>query len=1269
MTKKNTFISSLVFKNIFSQNLIMLSLIKLSMVILVSFFVSCDRSGFTNKNKVKLSDEMQYMLNALLDGDYIVEAEPFFQPEDNDELTGEYIHVDSVSSGINFKNSWNPDKKYKGQLGNSFIAAGVAVGDYNNDGLQDLYLARQQDGGKLFQNIGGFKFKDVTKKVGINSAPFWSTGVSFIDINNDGWLDIYVCAFDSPNKLYINNRGKFNESAGEFGLDFSGASVSMSFADIDLDGDLDAYLLTNRLQDTDSTLNVKTLKNKPDPYVIDPKYEEVGYFIKRPGKVPLLVNAGQFDHLYLNDNGKFINVTKESGIGKNPYYGLSATWWDYNDDGLPDLYVANDYMGPDHLFQNMGKNEHGITQFKDVVSSALPYTPWFSMGSDYSDINNDGLMDLMASDMAGSNHYRDKVSMGSMSGPNSEAWFLNFPNPPQYMRNTLFLNTGTERFMEIAYLAGLAATDWTWTVKFGDLDNDGFEDVYFTNGMSRDFVNGDLKDRFRVITNNDEKALKESDLWENEEPYKLSNMVFKNLGNYKFKDTSIKWNLDYFGVSTGSALGDLDNDGDLDIVMNGFDEEIRIYRNELKSGNSVRVILEGLESNVQGLGCKVIATYDEGKRLTRYLSSSRGFMSSSEPVLHFGIAKEKKIDSLFIYWPTGTKQIISNLPANLTYRIKEKSSSKKRKAKVNPMFVKDRGSLSKIVHQEKIYDDFKRENLLPNKLSQLGSGVSWGDIDGDGDDDIFVGGSKGFPSKLYINKGKQKFENKFQLVFINDSKYEDMGSVFFDPDRDGDLDLFVVSGGVECNPGDPILQDRLYINDGKGNFGNAAEGLIPKLYESGSVVSVADINQDGRDDLFIGGRTVPGNYPSSPRSFILINSGARFINETQKVAPSLANAGMVTSAIFSDVNNDDWPDLLVTYEWGPVRFYLNDKGRLSDKTSMVGLDSKIGWFSSISPGDIDNDGDIDFIVGNTGYNTKYKASYLNPEILYYGDFEGNGKRNIIEAKFEDNVCFPRRGLGCSSDAMPIIKERFPTYHQFAISSVDQIYSQELLDKAQKFEVNELASAIIENRTTKEGKIQFSFQPLPRIVQSSPIFGTALCDVNGDGNLDLYVVQNFSGPQRETGYMRGGVSHLLLGDGMGNFTAISPNESGLVVSADAKSLTINDVDRDGKVDFLVGVNNGKFLSFINDTDFNGNAIRLSDLPKGKHFIGAKIWLHFNNGNIQMHQLSGSSGYLSQSGPVIYIGNKSDIKKMIIKWPNGSKDEINFSNSAELFSSTF
>ena len=1229
---------------------------KKTFLLIIVFLAGCEH-GVQKKShsKIDVLPQVAKRVQKIIENNPDVSAELVFKPVTLDDSLGQFNHLDPSITGLDFIHNWNPESKYEDQLNNSFIAAGVAVGDIDNDGLSDVFLSQQSDGGRLFRNLGGFQFEDITIKSGINPEGMWSTGVTFVDINNDGWLDLFVCGFDSPNRLYINQKGSFRESANEYGLDYKGASVAMSFSDFDRDGDLDAYLLTNRLESATATAQAKIINDKKRPLQVHPDSKELGYFVRPPGRLPILVNAGQYDYLYRNDNGRFIDVTMESGIGKNPFYGLSSTWWDYNDDGWPDLYVANDYMGPDHLFRNEGVDSSGAVKFVDVIKQALPHTPWFSMGADYSDINNDGRMDFLASDMAGSNHYRDKVSMGSMSGPNSDAWFLNFPDPPQYMRNALYLNTGTDRFMEVAYLTGLSATDWTWTVKFGDLDNDGFEDVYFTNGMSRDFVNGDLKDRFRTMLGSSKSSLSELELWQKEQPYRLNNMVYKNLGDLKFQEVSDRWNLNHFGVSTGSALGDLDGDGDLDMIVNGFKEKVRVYRNDINKNNILRIKLRGNQSNHFGLGSKIIVTLSDKKIISRYLSSSRGFMSSSEPIVHFGLGEYEQAEKITIHWSSGLVQVLHNMPAGYVYTISEHHNKDDFARKEGVMFKKDSGGLANVRHREKFFDDFKREKLLPNKLSQLGPGVSWADIDGDGDDDVYIGGASGFPGRVFVNNGSGSFANRSQLVFKNDAGHEDMGSIFIDPDSDGDLDLFVVSGGVECGPGDKILQDRLYINDGYGNFARATYGLIPKINVSGGIVTAADINRDGSVELFIGGRVIPGRYPESPRSYILQNTGRKFIDATEKIAPEIKKSGMVTSAIFSDVDNDNWPDLLVTYEWGPVRFFHNEAGILYDRTSDVGMAGRNGWFNSISGGDIDNDGDTDFIIGNTGYNTKYKASFSDPEILFYGDFEGSGRKHIVEAKFEENVCFPRRGLGCSSGAMPMIKEKFPTYHDFAVSSIEDIYSDDLLGLAEKFEINELASAILINQTNAQGDISFEFRPLPRVIQASPIFGSVLCDANADGNLDLYVVQNFSGPQRETGYMDGGVSHLLLGDGSGMLKPVSPDESGLVVPGDATSVTAHDLNRDGKVDFFVGINNGKFESFINQTGSESYVLRISEYTKN-NYIGSKIWVYFRDNSVQLHEVFAGGGYLSQSAPVIFIGNKKNIKKIIIQWPDGSKNEI-------------
>ena len=1154
-----------------------------------------------------------------------------------------FARLDSSHTGVNFIVPIDNSHPLKRLYVTGFVCGGVAIADVDGDGLSDIYLVNSPGHNRLYRNLGDFRFEDITDRAGVNGGDAWGVGAAAVDIDNDGDLDIYVCNYDAPNLLFINDgAAKFREEASRFGLDITDSSLMPAFCDYDNDGDLDCYLLTNQyLRDGGLPANLQLIA-KGGQLQLPAEYQKY-YAMQTTGRNRgELQFIGRPDRLLQNDgHGTFSDVSARAGISAQPGHGLSATWWDYNGDGLCDLYVANDYQDPDHFYRNNGDGT-----FTDIVEQAVPHTTWFSMGADAGDINNDGLCDFLIADMSSTTHFGEKTTMGAMG---KHRWFLENARPPQYMRNALYLNTNTDRFMEVAYLTNLASSDWTWTVKLADLDNDGRLDAFFTNGMTRNLNDSDLP-----FVLGDQVGRNRWELYEDLPAMKEQNVVFRNAGDLQFRDVSQAWGLDHVGMSFAAAKGDLDGDGDLDLVVANLEEPVSIYRNQSTDGHRVVIRLRGTQSNRWGIGA-VVRAHTAADLQTRQLIPTRGFLACDEPSLHFGLGAEAVIDKLTILWPSGHRQTFANLPAGHLYTITEPDGEPAARPATVPqpsLFARS-PALAGARHRETKFDDYQRQPLLPSRLSQLGPGLACGDVDGDGDDDIFVGGAAGQSGMLYLNRGSSRFTPGSSYPFNQDAACEDMAPLFFEVDGDGDLDLYVASGGVECEPDDDRLVDRLYVNDGHGNFTKAPAGTLPDLRESNGAAAAADFDRDGDLDLFVGGRVIPGQYPLAPPCRLLRNDAGKLSDVTAQVAPSLLATGMVTAALWSDADRDGWPDLLLAHEWGPVKLLKNTDGRLVDRTAEAGLGELLGWWNGIAGRDLDGDGDMDYVATNFGLNTKYHATADKPMMLYYGDFEGSGRMRLVEAEYEDDTLFPLRGKSCSTNAMPFLEEKFTSYKGFALASLQDIYSPACLDSARRYSATTLESGILLN----DGTAHFEFRPLPRLAQAAPSFGVAVTEVDGDGNADMYMVQNFFSPQPETGRMDGGLSLLLTGNGDGSFDVIQPARSGLLLHGDAKGLAVTDINADGWPDFVVGVNDDAVVSFQHQQTSANRVlnVRLVGPWGNPTAIGARVTLQRNRGPPQVAEVQAGSGYLSQSTATLTFGLAAGdtVQQIEIAWPDGSR----------------
>lgn len=1148
-------------------------------------------------------------------------------------------------SGVDFVNRIETDHPLKHLYATEKVCGGIAVGDLNGDDQPDLFFTNGPSQNRLFLQTGNLQFADATSAAGVDGGGRWSAGAALVDIDGDGDLDIYVANYAAPNQLFLN-RGDatFEERAQDFGLAYVSASHMPTFCDYDRDGDLDLYLLTNRFHSSsgkpksEDVLRFEIVDGvgriRFDPPEVGQYFRPYQADTREDGKpIFKIQKVGQPDVLFRNDGGRFTDVSREAGIGGTGF-GLSATWWDFNQDGWPDLWVGNDFDDPDRVYRNNGDGT-----FTDVVKTIAPHITWFSMGADFADLNGDARPDFLIADMSGTNHFKQKTNMGSMG---AKAEFLRTADPQQYMRNALFLNTGTERFMEGAFITGLANSDWTWTVKLSDLNCDGLPDVFFTNGMSKNF---NESDNAAVLAQPGESE------WDRHvragtQELREQNIAFKNLGNLEFEDVSRAWGLDHVGMSFGSAHADLDRDGDLDLIVCNLEEPAGIYRNDFEGGNRLLIRLEGASPNRFGVGARLELQSSDGTTQIRELTPVRGYLSSNEPLVHFGLGNALP-ERLIIAWPSGHRQEITEVKANHFYRIAEPAGAVPPRPKAEapaPLF-KPSSLLAEAIHKENEHDDFATQLLLPNQMSRLGPGQAWGDLDGDGSEELWLAGPAGSPGQIWKKK-EGTFIPVTSPALAADAAHEDMGGLWFDADSDGDMDLYVVSGGYEFPPGDPLLADRLYLNV-EGQLSRSPADALPEMLVSGSTVNGADFDRDGDLDLFVGGRQVPGDYPAPARSILLVNEGG-------KLTPGdFSLEGLVTSALWSDLDRDGWIDLLVTLEWGPVRVFQNREGRMVEVTGEAGTGALTGWWNGISGRDLDGDGDLDYVVTNFGLNTKYHASQEHPALLYYGDFGTPGENRIVEAEFEDDVLYPGRGRSCSSNAMPHLRESFTTFRDFAAAELVEIYPKEKLKGAIKLAATTLESGVFLNETPQGGACKLTFLPLPRLAQIAPAFGAVLTDVDADGVPDLYLAQNFHSPQVETGHMAGGVSQLLRGRGDGTFEVVPPHQSGLVVGGDAASLTLADLDDSGSVDFVVGLNDGALQTFTRQAKTKALAVRLIGRGGNPTAVGARVTLVCGDGTEQVAEISAGGSYLSQSPAVVFFNVPSgqEVKELQVRWPDG------------------
>ncbi len=1065
---------------------------------------------------------------------FLVGTVIFWSCGNRDEHQKLFKLLDPQKTGITFNNALEETHEMNVIAYQDFYSGGgVSIGDIDNDGLSDVFLTGNQVPAKLYKNMGAMVFDDITTKAGLDHmGKGWFTGTSMVDINNDGYLDIYISKSgmeapdDRANLLYINQGdGTFIESAEKYGIAHKGFAVNATFFDYDRDGDLDIYLVNQ---------GPIKLKSGDAEKLRAERHDEAG------------------DVLYENRDGRFVDVTEESGIYSSVIgfaHGVSVG--DINNDGWEDIFVSNDFFEHDYLYIN-----NGDKTFIETIKQATNHISYYSMGNDLADFNNDGLLDIVVLDMVAEGNRRLYSNLGGMRARKfngSVKMGLHY----QYMHNVLHLNNGNNTFSDIGILSGISKTDWSWAPVFADFDNDGLKDLYITNGIRKDIRNIDwgylYHDMLGLTGGKNSFKAREWDMVLNAMPYEqVTNYMFKNNGDLTFEKVMNDWGMDQKSWSNGVAYGDLDNDGDLDLVVNNIDQEAFVYQNQQKQAKFIRFNFSGSTLNPMALGAKVTIQHG-GKSQYQQHYLVRGYRSSMEPVMHFGLGRDTIINKIEVVWPDGKASLFHDIASNQVMLLNYADAG------VALPVVEGKGKFYfedvtkemkiEIRHSENEMDDFSREPLLHYKLSTMGPAFAVADVNGDGLDDMFLGGAFRRPAQLLIQNENSAFIHSQEELWEGERMYEDVGAAFFDADMDGDWDLYVVSGGNENTIENGGLQDRLYLNDGKGNFTKSQEALPNG---SGSVVVPADFDVDGDLDLFVGGRMIPGEYPLPADSYLLINQDGKFKDITDEKAPGLRELGMVTDALWSDYDVDGDLDLIVVGAWMPVTIFSNNSGKFEKiENKNNGLGNSSGWWWSIAADDFDHDGDPDFVVGNMGYNYKFSASENGPLEIFVYDFDSNNSLDIAMGYHQEGKLYPVNNFRKTLRQNSEVKDKIKTNNDFSVATLNDIYGEENLNNALHYKIQTLATSYIENI----GAGKFEITPLDNRTQISNINSILIRDIDRDGYKDLVLAGNLYASEPEITRNDAGIGLWLRGDGNGHFNSIPFIESGLYIPGDLRHLEL------------------------------------------------------------------------------------------------------------------